>query len=73
MMETIFKAVIGITVFASGWLTVQLVWRRVFFENSELTDARASGIGCHGCGHANCETRAREQGVDTQLQITRED
>ena len=34
MIETIFKAVVGITVFAGGWLTVQIAWRRVFAETS---------------------------------------
>ena len=73
MIETIFKAVVGITVIAGGWLTVQIAWQRVFAGAFTAPDARANGVGCHGCGRASCETRALNKTLIPTPQINRED
>ncbi len=49
MLQEIVKAVIGITAILSGWLLVQLAWRRVFPGIPADEDALVGRLGCHGC------------------------
>ena len=44
------KAVLGFTVVAGGWLSVQMAWRRVFagtFDGQNPMMDRCGGCGCH--------------------------
>ena len=53
------KAALVLTALVSGWLAVQLAWRRVFSGIPADEDALADRLGCHGCA---CPTPCEQGG-----------
>ena len=62
MIETTLKAILGITLVLSGWLSVQMAWHRVF-ANSIVGKER--GFNCRGC-HGNCWKACDEEAADNE-------
>ena len=53
MIETLTKAFLGISIILTGWLLVQVAWRRVFPGTPPGEDPLAGRLGCHNC---SCQT-----------------
>lgn len=66
MLETAIKTLLGITAILSGWLLVQVAWRRVFPGTASDEDALAGRIGCHNCHCLEpCENARRDPAANS--------
>jgi hypothetical protein len=55
MVETLIKAVTGISAILGGWLTVQMVWRSITGASADK-DALDGRLGCQSCDcRSQCE------------------
>lgn len=60
MLETMMKAVLGITLIAGVWLTVEMAWRKVFAGTLDGKDPMSARPGCYGCCQSTCEAAGVE-------------
>jgi hypothetical protein len=54
-MIEITKAILGVTILMCGWLSVQMVWQRVFANSIADGQSMFGRCGCKNCCRSKCQ------------------